>query len=335
MSAPESGEPRVDSTANRSNIAIFVHSFDWFDRLKSLLARELAPTSDKLWRAFRLAIIGAIGGGLVAACHVDNELGLYQTWALVGAGPMMSPRSAGSLLIAQAFVLASSVVAARALAETPWLTIPFLFALVSLSTYWGTIYKVGAPLVLSQVPSLIIFYLLVFTPQRIGWFASGAFGGFVIAFGVLALFDNWLWPDRAEATLADSLGASLARTSSRFRQASNYYLNEDVAGRPPVPPPTSDLPTHMTLLDRAMAEGVPEFRHAALLSAITRVARINLEVDRLTVAARETVSRQIRSLLLPELGAAVKAITVALDELARELPTHIAMGALMPAAASE
>ncbi|MBV8362021.1 MAG: FUSC family protein, partial [Deltaproteobacteria bacterium] len=312
-----------------------LHPFEWLDRLESLLAWELAPSSDKLCAAFRLATIGAIGGGLVVACHVDNQLGLYQAWALVGAGPMMSPRSGGALLITQALVLASSVVAARTLAETPWLTIPFLFALVSWSTYLGTIYKLGAPLVLSQVPSLIIFYLVVFTPQQIGWFAATAFGGSVIAFGILVLFDNWLWPDRAEATLMDSLGASITRSSSRFRQASNYYLNDEVAPPPPIPPPTSDLPTHMTLLDRATAEGVNDFRHAVLLTAIARVARINLEVDRFTVAVRERVARQVRSLVLPELGAAVNAIAVALDELARELPTHIAMGALMPAVASE
>ncbi|MBV8361056.1 MAG: FUSC family protein [Deltaproteobacteria bacterium] len=112
-------------------------------------------------------------------------------------------------------------------------------------------------------------------------------------------------------------------------------MNDEVAPRPRIPPPTSDLPAHMTLLDRATAEGVTDFRHAVLLTAITRVARINLEVDRLTVAVRERVPRQIRSLVLPELGAAVNAIAVALDELAHELPTHIAIGAHKPPPASE
>jgi hypothetical protein len=73
----------------------FSRSFELLDRLGTLLARELAPSRRKLRTALRLAIIGVIGGGLVAACHVYNELGLYIAWVLVGAGPMISRRTAG------------------------------------------------------------------------------------------------------------------------------------------------------------------------------------------------------------------------------------------------
>src|SRR6266436_9755582 len=97
-----------------------------------------------------------------------------------------------------------------------------------------------------------------------------------------------------------------------------------------MPPPTSDLPAHMDLLNRAVAEGVSEHRHAILLAAITRVARINLEVDRMTVAARQNVPGEVRAMLRPEIQGTVDAIAAVLDEIAHEMPTHIAVGVDLP-----
>ncbi len=307
------------------------HSFGWFDQLEALLARELAPNSRKLRIAFRLATIGAVGAGLVTSCHVNNELGTYIVWLLVGAGPMMSPRKAIVFLAAEAFALIAAVVMARAFAETPWLMLPFLFALFSYSTYLGVTRKLGAGLLLIEVVCLDSFYTVVFAPQQIGWGAAGAFGGSVIAFGLIVLFDNWLWPDPGEAILMESLGASVARSRSRLVEAADFYMDGAATRRPPVPPPTSDLPAHMVLLDQAVAEGVSAHRQAILLAAIMRVARIALEVDRLIGAARENVPRQIRAMVRPEIQASIKAIAAALDEFARELPTHISVGVDQPA----
>ncbi len=268
------------------------------------------------------------------SCHVNNELGTYIVWLLVGAGPMMSARKACAFLIAEALALALSVVMAGILSETPWLMLPFLFALISFTTYVGTIRKLGAALLLIQVTCLYIFYGVVFAPGEIGWGAAGEFGGSVIAFGMIVLFDNWLWPDRGEEILLESLGASVAHARSRLLAASNFYLDRRGAPRPPIPPPTSDLPAHMALLNRAVAEGVSEHRHAILLAAITRVARIDLEVDRLTVAARQNVPGEIRAMVRPEIQATVEAIAAVLDEIAREMPTHIAVGVDTPPPAS-
>jgi hypothetical protein len=246
----------------------------WFDQLSALLARELAPSSRKLRTALRLTTIATLGAGLVASCHVNNQLGTYIVWLLVGAGPMMSVRRAGAFLIVEALALAASIVMARTLAETPWLMLPFLFALLSFSTYLGMIRKLGAPLLLIEVVCLDTFYGVVFAPQEIGWGAAGAFGGSVIAFGTLVLFDNWLWPDRAEGILLESLGASVAQARSPLLEAAEFYLDRRGAQRPPLPPPTSDLPAHIDLLNRVVAEGVSEHRHAIVLAAVTRVARI-------------------------------------------------------------
>jgi uncharacterized membrane protein YccC len=306
----------------------------WFDQLETLLARELAPSPRKFRTALRIATIGTIGAGVVASCHVNNELGTYFVWLLAGAGPMMSVQKALPFLAAEGIALATSVMMARALAETPWLMLPFLFALISFFTYLGAVRKLGAALLLIEVVSLNSYYGVVFAPQAIGWGAAGAFGGSAIAFGVLVLFDNWLWPDPAEALLMESLGTSLAHARSRLLAASAYFLDNKKARRPALPPPTSDLPAHMGLLEQAIAEGLPEHRRAILLAAITRMARIALEVDRLTIAARQHERSELREMLRPEILATVDAIGSALDEIARELPSRIAVGVDQPAPAS-
>ena len=56
------------------------------------------------------------------------------------------------------------------------------------------------------------------------------------------------------------------------------------------------------------------------------MARIGLEVDRLIITAREDAPEEIRTMLRPEIEATVEAIAATLDQIARELPTHIAVG---------
>ena len=297
----------------------------WFDQLAALLARELSPTSRKFRTALRLTTIATLGAGLIVSCHVNNQLGTYIVWLLVGAGPMMSARKATAFLVAEGIALATSVVMAGILSETPWLMLPFLFGVISFSTYFGTTRNLGAGLLLIQVVCLDTFYSVMFAPGEIGWSAAGIFGGSVIAFGALVLFDNWLWPDRGEEILLESLGASVARDRSRLLVATDFYLDH-LGPRPPLPPPTTDLPAHMALLNRAVAEGVSAHRQAILLAAVTRVARIGLEVDRLTFTVRQDVPAEIREMVRPELQASVEAIATVLDEIARELPTHVAVG---------
>ena len=155
----------------------------WFDQLVALLSRELAPSSRKIRTALRMTTIATIGAGLITSCHVNNQLGTYIVWLLVGAGPMMSLRKAVAFLIAEAFALAASVLMAGILVESPWLLLPFLFGMMSLTTYVGATFKLGAPLLLIQVVCIDTFYSVVFTPDEIGWAAAGIFGGSVIAFG--------------------------------------------------------------------------------------------------------------------------------------------------------
>ncbi len=167
----------------------------------------------------------------------------------------MSIRKALAWQIAVMLALIASVVMARAFAETPWLMLPFVFAWISFSTYVGATRKLGAGLVVIQIVCLITFYDVIFLPEEIGWNAAASFDGSAIAFGVIVLFDNWLWPDPGEPILMESLGASVARARSQLLEASNFFLAGESVPRPPLPAPTSDLPAHMALLDQARGRG--------------------------------------------------------------------------------
>ena len=239
----------------------------------------------------------------------------------------MSIRRALIWQIAMMLALITSVVMARAFAETPWLMLPFIFVWISFSTYLGATRKLGVGLVLIQIVCLVTFYGVVFGPQEIGWNAAASFDGGAIAFGVIVLFDNWLWPDPGEPILMESLGASVARARSQLLGASNFFLAGESVPRPPLPAPTSDLPAHMALLNQALAEGASEHRRAILLAAITRAARISFEMDRLITTAREPLSREIRTMVRGEIQSAVNAIAAALDEISHKLPARIAVGA--------
>jgi uncharacterized membrane protein YccC len=295
----------------------------WLDQLEALVARELAPSTRKIRSALRISTIVTIAIGLDASCHVNSQLGAVIVWLLAGAGPMMSLRKALTWQIAVMLALITAVVMARAFAETPWLMLPFVFVWISLSTYVGATRKLGAGLLVIQIVCLITFYGVVFGPQEIGWNAAASFDGSAIAFGVIVLFDNWLWPDPGEPILIESLVASVARARSQLLEASNFFLAGESVPRPPLPAPTSDLPGHMGLLDQAMAEGASEYRQAILLAAITRTARVSLEVDRLVTTARENLPREIRTMVPGEIQRAVNAIAAALDEISHKLPAHI------------
>jgi hypothetical protein len=173
----------------------------WLDRLEALVARELAPSARKIRTALGISMIVTIAIGLDASCHVNTQLGAVIVWLIAGAGPMMSIRKALAWQIAVMLALITSVVMARAFVETPWLMLPFVFVWISLSTYAGATRKLGVGMLVIQIVCLITFYGVVFSPEEIGWNAAASFDGSAIAFGVIVLFDNWLWPDPGEPIL--------------------------------------------------------------------------------------------------------------------------------------
>jgi hypothetical protein len=187
--------------------------------------------------------------------------------------------------------------------------------------------EIGSAGLLIQVVSLASLYGVVFAPRGIGWAAAGNFAGSAIAFGLIVVFDNWLWRDRAEPILIETLRASAARHHQRPTGATRFYLNAHAAPRPQEPPPTSELPQHLALLQRAVVEGLTTHRRAVLLAAITRLARIQIETDRLIIAVREDVPRQVRAMMRPEIERVVDAITAALDDMAHDASSLMRSGA--------
>lgn len=91
-----------------------------FASLFAQLRGELALRPHRLRSAIRSAIITALGAGLMAAAHVDSNLGPYVVWLLVGTPTaMLSWRTGVVFTTVAGVVLAVAVVLARLLAQSP------------------------------------------------------------------------------------------------------------------------------------------------------------------------------------------------------------------------
>lgn len=294
--------------------------------LTALLAEELAPRPRRVRTSLRWATIATIGAGMMAACHVDSALGPYVVWLMLGPVAMMSLRTALGYLAATGCILAASVPLAGILAEAPWLMLPFIGVFVAGSTYIVVRRQLGAIGLVWQVVTLDSFYGVVFAPRNFGWSDAALFGGCAIAFGLIAAFDTWIWPDPAESILLESLAASLMHSRARMLRAVTFYLDKHAARRPPEPPATSQMPVQLALLERAVSEGASAHRRAVLLAAVTVVERLHVRADRLDIVAREDVARGVRAMLRPEIEAARDALADALEEHADETRAGIRTG---------
>jgi uncharacterized membrane protein YccC len=76
--------------------------------------------------------------------------------------------------------------------------------------------------------------------------------------------------------------------------------------------------THLGLLERTGDEGLSAHRRAVLLAAITATERLQIQADRITIAAREQVPREVRAMVRPQIQSASDAIAAALEESVRE-----------------
>ena len=59
----------------------------WLDWLVALVVEELTPNSRRLRTTLRMAVIGTVGAALMAACHVQNQLGYLPCLAPDRPGP--------------------------------------------------------------------------------------------------------------------------------------------------------------------------------------------------------------------------------------------------------
>src|ERR1700683_2765198 len=91
---PLSATPSIPSASAIPVRARARRRVSWFDWLISLLSEELAPNPRRLKSTLRMAVIGTVGAGLIASCHVYNQLGTYLVWLLIGPVAMLSLRKA-------------------------------------------------------------------------------------------------------------------------------------------------------------------------------------------------------------------------------------------------
>ncbi len=278
-----------------------------------------------------MATVGAVGAGVMASCHVQSILGTYIVWTLIGSGgAMMGFGQALGYTIAAGVLMALSVPIAGILAETPWLMLPFVAALMTVLTYVVTTRRFGSAGLVLKVVVLDTFYNVVFSPRDFASATASTFGGTALAFGTVAVFDTWLWPNPAETRLLESISESLLRIRLRFLDAADAYLDPRGSRIPALPPPLSAMPTQLDLLDRVVSEGATAFRDAVLLAAVSRTERLHAEVDRITIIVRENAPREVRAMLHRELADAVTAIADAIGELARLVPHEIPIGPDLP-----
>jgi uncharacterized membrane protein YccC len=298
----------------------------WLDWLLKLLGEELAPRPNRFKTSLRMAVIATAAIAVMTACHISNPLGPYLAWLMLGPVAMMPLSKAALYSAIEAVTLAVATVIALLLADTPWIMLPFIGAFTTLSTYIIARRKLGSFGLLLQVVTLDTLYGVIFAPNNVGWSASSLFGGSIIAFATIAVFDSWLWPHPAEKLLLESLTASSLRLRSRLLAAMNYYLGEYPAERPPEPPISSEMQVQLGLLERARTEGISPHRRAVLLAAISRGARLHGEIDRLIIASREAIARNIPIGVASEMRSATAALGTALAEMAGEMPALIRTG---------
>jgi hypothetical protein len=288
------------------------HGVDW---LLGSLALDLEAHPRRVRTAVRTGFICALGFGLMAAAHVDALLGPYVLWTVAAAGgAMVRPFAALKFIVVTGAMLALSVPIAGQLAEAPWLMLPFLGIVAFAFRYILTAQRLPHAWVIVEITFLTSFYLVVFDPRNFGVEVASTFGGVVISFILIALFDTVLWPNPADAELVAILGHNLARTRARLDMAAKAYLGPRGASRLRIPGFLSEMPAHLALLERAVQEGASPQRRAVLLGAVTLSERLHIEVDRLIVAALDPLPQVARTMLRPELEALVRALDSAFVE---------------------
>jgi len=287
--------------------------------LLELLRQELALRPHRLRSALRSATLAALGAGIMAAAHVGSSLGPYVVWLLAGTPTaMLEWRTAVTFTMVEGATLGVAVVLARVLSQSPVLMLAAIAVFAALSTYAIARFRLGVFGIVTQVLVFDSLYSVMFAPEQIGWNSAATFGGLTLGVGLIALFDNWLWPDPAEAILVESLVDNLRRVHTSLAQAARSYLAETAAGGRPPLLSVHETSANLTLLARAQAEGISEHRRAVLIAAITRVSRLQSRANELMIANDRRIPRGVRRLLAPEIYAVVEAIDAVLDEVAAD-----------------
>ena len=241
------------------------------------LTQQLAANPHRVRTSTRMALIAALGAGLTATMHIDEPLGVYVLWSLISApAAMMVPANGIRLIAASAISLAISMPLAGSLAETPWLLVPFFSLAAAGWSYYFTDAQLTNGWRMIEVVFLTTFFIIIFDPKNFGWSVGYTFGGMCVAFGLVMLFDNVLWPDPADARLLQLLTDATHAMRKRLALVGRAYLDPNGAIQLPRPSITGALSVHLSLLARADYENLSPRRHALLLGGISSNERRRL-----------------------------------------------------------
>ncbi|MGH7839634.1 MAG: FUSC family protein [Candidatus Binataceae bacterium] len=280
------------------------------------LAEEFALRPHRLRSALRAATIGALGAGLMAAAHVDTNLGPYIVWLLAGTPTaMLRWRVAIVFTLIEGATIALAIVLGRLLSQSPTLMLAMVAVFGALSTYVIGRFNLGSFGIVTQVLVFDNLYSVMFAPGQIGASGVATFGGLVLGVGLIALFDNWFWPDPAEVILVESLTDNLRRIRTSLIRNARYYVAEASLRGPPPLTTAHDLSSNLTLLARAQTEGISAHRRGVLIAAMTRLSRLRSLANQLAIASDPQIAREVRRLVAPEIRAAIDTIGAALDDL--------------------
>ena len=266
------------------------------------LLEELEPTPGRWRRAARVGLITALGAGATAAMQVTNPLGLTLLFNFALPEAAFSP-ALGAVFICSAAVLqALGLVLIGALVNSPVIHVTVFILLCLVTTY--LIYAVptlGRLWVWIQVPVVTAFYLAMFIPDGLLWNEAQAFSGIAIAVAILLLCNAVMRPEPAESVLANSIAATLARSSTRLATLVEILLGEVPAvDERPV---ASRLGYHLSLLGHSITSARDAASPATLLADVLVAEGIRGQIDRMAAVALANERRPPRTGSADELRA--------------------------------
>ncbi len=294
------------------------------EEFASFVAVELrAYRPGRTKTAARIATIVTAYAAVMACLHVQSPTAQYALWLLLAPpSPMLKPRQALALAASTAALCALSVPIAGALSEAPGLMIVVIGAFTALTVYAVNALQMGARGFVLQLAFLEAFYNSVVVPENAGFLAANTFAGYILAIGIIFLFDAWLWPNPAEPILAQSLSFTLRKESRRLLDAAGLRGEKSSAGRISQAA-ESDLAAHLSLLQRVAQESGGSSRRDVLLGEITRVERIFTHIEHLSRLAYDLQSHPIDPSLAQRVRHAMEAAAQAVREHAQSLREHI------------
>jgi hypothetical protein len=247
---------------------------------------ELAPFPMRWRRAARVALVTALGAGVMATLQISNPLGLTMLLSFAAPEYAFGLDTAMTFLVGAAAMQLLTLATIGALVNAPVLHVCVFIAYTFISTY--LIYGVpgfGRLWLWVQIPTVTAFYMVLFDNRGLGLDNAQMFAGLAVATTMLWLFNNVIWPKPAPTVLSGSLQSTLERSRRRLKLLMRIFLAEGGATPNHDRGVASKLAYHLTLLEPSIRNAADVCGPAALLARVIVAERIHNEIDRLCVIA--------------------------------------------------